>query len=449
MPIPFTSKELNGEVRPTLRYRAIKELNRGAMANAYEAEIVSGTGKGRRVFLKQYKSPTNKVPWYTDFVEYQKEMKRRIEGDAELKDRCYEMIEFFENKGVKDASGVFYQVFEFVEGGIPLTDYIKKFRDDPAAVEWKHRVVFARIMMFAINALHKAKIVHTDLKPDNFFMIPGKNNAGFSLKLIDLDFSIFSDKQAPWHGEGGYVGTPGYRSPEHLRGEVPQEASDIYTCGLILGELLGEGHPLRKESDLEKATAEGRFEPVKIEQAINKVDNLPFLKCVINSCFDTDPSKRPTAREILKALKGEVFEWHAWSGETEPVSEPPGGGTGSNRTTGPTPPPPPPPPPTPGRVELLFNDEKVGSCGIDTVFGRRLFKSVHEDAKFLSNQQFHIYKDPSSGNWAICHMDGATNETIINGVALTEPIFLQDGMTISVGNSSKNIEKLPLTVRLS
>jgi hypothetical protein len=247
-------------------------------------------------------------------------LKRRIESDAILKARCYEMIEFFENKGGKDWSGVFYQSFEFMEGGKPLTDYIKMFREDPASVQWEQRVHFAEVMMSAIVRLHEANIVHTDLKPDNFFMIPDKSNAGFKLKLIDLDFSIMSDRQAPWHGENGYVGTPCYRSPEHLREEVPLKASDIYTCGLILGELLGSGHPLMNEEDIENATAEGRFTAVKIEQPIDKVENMEFLECVINSCFDPDPSKRPTARQLWNALKGDVFEWHAWQGKIGDVA---------------------------------------------------------------------------------------------------------------------------------
>ncbi len=442
----------DGEQRPTMRYRSVKELNRGAMANSYKAEVASGPGMGKIVFLKQYKSPTCTVSWYKDYVDYQKEMKRRIDSDPELKSRCYELIEFFENKGGKDSSGTFYQVFEFVEGGIPLTDYIKKFREDSAAVEWKHRVIFARVMMFAIDYLHKAKIIHTDLKPDNLFMIPNPGSAGFSLKLIDFDFSIMADKQAPWHGKdgAGYVGTPGYHSPEHLQGKIPQMASDIYTCGLMLGELLGEGHPLRKESDIAKAPLLGKFEPVKIKQPINKVENIGFLECIINACFNVDPDKRPTARQLVNALKGEVFEWAGWTGESHTsshVASP----SASSKPPAPLPKAPIESPSTLNKdltVEFYFGDKKVAGCSLDTTFGIAHLKAVHEDSKFLSKEQFTIYKDTGSGSWAIAHIKSATNETIVDGQALVNPVFLQDGMRVSVGKTDKHIEKLPLTIKL-
>jgi serine/threonine protein kinase len=99
-------------------------------------------------------------------------------------------------------------------------------------------------MMMGMAALHAQRIVHTDLKPDNLMLIPNPHKAGsFYLKLIDLDWSIFSDRKAPWDGEEGYVGTPGYMSPEHIAQKVPKEHSDVFTCALMLGELLGQGHP--------------------------------------------------------------------------------------------------------------------------------------------------------------------------------------------------------------
>lgn len=450
--MPIKLKE--GEQREGLRYKVLRRLSDGAMAKSYEAEVMAGARTGESVFLKQYISPSVKVSWFDTYVTYQKELKKRIESDGELKARCYEMIEFFVNKGGKDASGVFYQVFEFVREGIPLTQYIENFQEDSAAVEWKHRVIFARIMMFAIDYLHRAKIVHTDLKPDNVFMIPGENKAGFKLKLIDLDFAILADQQAPWHGVGGYVGTPGYNSPEHLRGEVPQSASDIYTCGLMLGELLGAGHPLRGFDDIEQATLTGQFVPVKIAEPINKVEEPKFLEGVINACFHPDPTKRPSARQLLEALQGKIFDFEISIPESSPTEESRPEAEAPEPSPTPAPTPTPTPTPTqkqankPSKIELYFEDEKVAGCGIDTVFGHAHFRAVHEDAQFIAKKQFTLYKDSGSGSWAIAHVPEATNETVINGESLQSPVFLQDGMTISVGNTSKGVEKFPMTVRI-
>lgn len=443
--MPIKLKE--GEQRAGLRYKVLRRLSDGAMAKSYEAEVMSGSRTGESVFLKQYISPSVKVPWFDAYVSYQKELKKRIESDGDLKARCYEMFEFIVNKGGKDASGVFYQVFEFVKDGIPLTKYIEDFREDPTSVEWKHRVIFARIMMFALDYLHRAKIVHTDLKPDNFFMIPGENKAGFKLKLIDLDFAILADQQSPWHGESGYVGTPGYHSPEHLRGEVPQGASDIYTCGLILSELLGEGHPLRGFDNIEQATLNGEYVPVKIAEPIQRVENLGFLEGVINACFQPDPAKRPNARQLLEALQGKTFDFEfpevksPAPEDIEPEREVP------EPTLHTDPTPTEEQPKKVPKVELYYEDNKVAGCSIDTVFGHNHFRAVSDEAKFIGKKQFTIYKDRSSGTWAISHIQEATNETVVNGASLKSPVFLQDGMTISVGNTSKGVEKFPMTIR--
>jgi pSer/pThr/pTyr-binding forkhead associated (FHA) protein len=50
--------------------------------------------------------------------------------------------------------------------------------------------------------------------------------------------------------------------------------------------------------------------------------------------------------------------------------------------------------------------------------------------------------------WMLAHEPLATNETIVNGAKLTDAVLLEDGMTVSVGNSAKGVEKFPLTIKL-
>jgi serine/threonine protein kinase len=105
-------------------------------------------------------------------------------------------------------------------------------------------------MLAGINAIHRAGVIHTDLKPENFYLLPDPAMAvKYKLRVIDMDFSLLEGKQAPWHGHEGYVGTPGYLSPEHLAGKVPVKASDVFTLGLILGQVLGGGHPAAPSLD--------------------------------------------------------------------------------------------------------------------------------------------------------------------------------------------------------
>ena len=416
-------------------YEIVRELNRGAFANAYEA-VSPYHG---RVFFKQYKSPSILVEWYAGFVDHQKEIKRRINDDPAARDRCYKFIDFFEERG-------FYQVFEFIEGGKTLTECIAE-RD---RFSWEQVVKYAKTMMFGMKALHQVKVIHTDLKPDNIILIPDATiGMGYKLRIIDLDWAIFADRQAPWHGKKGYVGTPNYQSPEHLTADLtPLLASDILTCGIMLGELLGDGHPFAAAGDdYNAAVLAGRFKPIRLRQAIPKVDDQGFLEAILNSCLNPDPSKRPTAAQVCDAIMGKTFPWHS----VEPIPAPPP----PPRVTPPPPPPPPPPRVTPRpslppvnskSVEISFYGKKVTQVTVAAEFGKQLFKSTHADAQFLSNPQFKLRKQ--AGQWMIEHCATATNETIVDGRKLvgTEPV--RDGMRVAVGNSAKGVEKFPLVLKL-
>jgi serine/threonine protein kinase len=109
---------------------------------------------------------------------------------------------------------------------------------------WQRHATWAKVLVAAVGTLHDAKIVHADLKPANAYLIKDPTIASeYQLKLIDMDFSILADRKPPWQGYQGHVGTDNYRSPEHLtRGAVPILASDVFTLGLMLYELLA-GRP--------------------------------------------------------------------------------------------------------------------------------------------------------------------------------------------------------------
>src|SRR4029450_12438554 len=114
---------------------------------------------------------------------------------------------------------------------------------------------WTKVLLAGVAALHEARVVHCDLKPANAYLIADPTiGAGYQLKLIDMDFSVLADQRAPWHGHQGYVGSDNYRSPEPLtKGAVPGLASDVFTCGLILYELLAGVHPYWHEDQAEYA----------------------------------------------------------------------------------------------------------------------------------------------------------------------------------------------------
>ena len=112
----------------------------------------------------------------------------------------------------------FYQVFEWVEGGKDLSKVLEEIKTNAASYDWNQRVIFARVMLAGIKAIHKAGVIHTDIKPENFYLLPEPGMAAkYKLRVIDMDFSLLDGKQAPWHGHEGYVGTPGTCPPSISR----------------------------------------------------------------------------------------------------------------------------------------------------------------------------------------------------------------------------------------
>lgn len=417
-------------------------LSRGAFAHAARASSTSKGGKN--VFLKRYFAPTKALPWYDGFVKHQQELKRRITENDSLQQYCYGFVDFFE--GTEGRSNkTFHQVFEFIENGKPLTKFIEELQPLGATAQWDQRVRFSRVMMAGIAALHGQKIVHTDLKPDNLMLIPNAHSPGeYHLKIIDLDWSIFSNQRAPWDGVQGYIGTPMYQSPEHLNGVVPDECSDVFTCGLMLGELLGGGHPFAKASEYADAVKRGGFTPIRVAKPVQKVLNAAFLEDLLNRALNPNPARRPTADELRDALfgRGEAGrDPKPLDGKKEAATGTKGDDAKIDKKVGEL------TPKDVRSVQLKFDGRTVLTMQIDTMIGKQLLKPISPDAQFASDAQFRIHRSASK-EWVVTPVAGVQNETLVNGACLEAPIALRNGMRIAIGNSAKGIEKLPLIVQL-
>lgn len=420
-------------------YEIEEFLNNGGSAFAYLARK-----GGKKIFLKQYKHPAPGGTWFDAYQKHASEIKKRIQNDEAARTRCYEMIEFFTEKD-------FFQAFEFVEGGMSL-EHVLINRSD---YDWDHLVVFAKVLVSAVAALHNVGVVHTDLKPPNVYFIPDSTiGVGYRLRIIDLDFAIVEGQVPAWveAKEMGYMGSPGHYSPEHLRGQMPQPLSDAFTCAVMLGQLLCGYHPLGIKTIkntppeelllAEKVTLAGSAIPIRIPQPIKKVENLEFLEGVLNSALCPDPARRPTVKQMADALMGKPFDWTPWtpSGEVAKISTPVAAPPVSAPATS-------IPSPVAKLVKICFVDAEVLTVRVDTALGKNHFLKTHEDAKFLSNPQFHLAR--SGTEWTIRHDPAATNATLVDGVVPEGAVPLRDGMVVAVGNPAKGITKFPLTIRLA
>jgi len=302
--------------RRVASYTIVSELNRGMKAVAYKAKH----DDGRLIFLKLYLSPTRMCSWYQEYMDYEKEKKRRIDG-TKAKDFCLAPIEIFEAENGKPT---LFQAFEFVERGDDLKAVLRRLGAESGESAWNKRLLYAKVFLAALEAVAAVKFVHGDLKPENIHLIENKAiEAGYRPKLIDMDASLLTDVKAPWDGHEGYMGTPNYYSPEH--DGVPTPASDVFTAALILHELLCKDRPYREYSRAAEVAALIRAAPAPtpiLRGTLGDPRRDDHLKKTLRDCLALDPKKRPTVSELREAVLGS-----ARSGPTVPPTSPPPGGT--------------------------------------------------------------------------------------------------------------------------
>ncbi len=158
----------------------------------------------------------------------------------------------------------------------------------------------ARQIAEALAAAHDAGIVHRDIKPANVMV----RDDGY-VKV--LDFGLARLMPTPGPDRGGYesrsgvvVGTPRYMSPEQLRGEQVGPASDVFSLGIVVYELLTGKHPFALDGrgvSLASALAAEAAKP----SAENR-DVPPALEALVLSMLEREPERRPTMAQVAAAL---------------------------------------------------------------------------------------------------------------------------------------------------
>ena len=442
-------------------YRVTKVFGPGAMAISYAAESRDGT----RIFLKQYKSPAPTVVWYPAFVDYQQELAARVRN-GKAASFAVRLVDAFEEMW---GGRTYFQAYEFVEHGGDLQQMLDEERaahartgvaplKDPAV--WARHVTWAKVLMAGIAALHESKIVHADLKPPNVYLIRDPSlGAGYQLKLIDMDFSVLADHRAPWHGYQGYIGSDNYRSPEHItRGATPGTASDVFTCGLILHELLTGAHPYWREEQAEYAELVRAYaaKPPALVGVMPAPATNAEVSGALYRCLSPDAAVRPTAAELRAVLSGRSARTAKApaaavapaAAKVDATAKSVGAAKAApaRAAAAPTVSTNPRGAPLRGdRVQIIGDGGRTIQLGVRTEIGKELARQFGSDAEYWDARQC-VVERRSDRQWQIAPVAGTANETLLNGEVLKTPQPLREGDVIAVGRKAKGIVKLPLRV---
>ena len=268
------------------RYRLEHRLGSGGMADVWRAR---DTELGRDVALKLLHENFARD---TEFVE---RFRREASSAAGLQHP--NVVSVFDRGSYEDS---YYISMELVEGS-SLRELIDQGLEIDEAVE------VTRQMLAAAEFAHEHGIVHRDLKPMNALI----DRDG---RVRVTDFGIARAGGSEITRTGSVMGTAQYLSPEQAQGMDVTPATDIYSIGVILFEMLTGRVPFDGENAVAIAMKQVGEEP-PVPSSINpKVS--PALDAIVLKALAKDPAQRfqsaaemSAALEAAEARPGEPPPW--------------------------------------------------------------------------------------------------------------------------------------------
>jgi hypothetical protein len=167
-------------------------------------------------------------------------------------------------------------------------------------------IAIARQMLLALDAAHRAGIVHRDVKPSNVWLVRS-SSSDVHVKLLDFGVAKVAEESGGIRTTtGALLGTPSYLAPEQLRGERGDARSDLHAVGIVLYEMLTGARPW-------KNTGPAAFLEI-LEQTPAPIRSiLPTVSVGVSRTIEQVLAKDPSARyqtaiAMAAALAGDATD---------------------------------------------------------------------------------------------------------------------------------------------
>lgn len=154
-------------------------------------------------------------------------------------------------------------------------------------------LTFLRQMSEALQVLHRAGVLHRDLKPGNVML-----RDELSVALIDYGLSKHVEMDATLTNSGEIFGTPYYMSPEQGHGKDTDARSDIYSIGIIFYEMLMKRKPYVAGTPMQVIYKHAHAPLPELKAELKRFEEILF------NCIAKEPNRRyGSAEQLLDAVR--------------------------------------------------------------------------------------------------------------------------------------------------
>lgn len=278
------------------RYQLTRSLEAGGMGQVFEAEDINLFN--RRVAIKLL---------HQNLIGSE-QLRRRFQAEARISALLGEhpLIVRVTDYGLHYDQP--YIVMEFLGAAPIVGEPLNKLLSREGRLEVKRAVSLGKKMCSALEFAHSFEsqqadfsirgVIHRDIKPSNIFILRDKT-MGETIKLLDFGIAkTISDVNMAMGTHMGFIGTPGYASPEQLRGEPLDYRSDIYSLGIVLYEMLSGEQPLVPKTESFPGWYEAQN--FQVPKPLNSLLVPGEVAAVVMSCLEKDPERRPPSMAALK-----------------------------------------------------------------------------------------------------------------------------------------------------
>ncbi len=257
------------------RYEIIQVVGKGGMATVYKA---------RDNLLNRYVAVKVLKDEYSKDEVFVKRFRTEAQSAASLiHPNIVSVFDVGEDKGIS------YIVMELLESKT-LKDYIEE--KGPLSSELTLKI--AAQIASALEAAHKAHIVHRDIKPQNIIL-----NQNLVAKVTDFGIAkVTNTTSATITSFGKTMGSVHYFSPEHAKGGYTDAKSDLYSLGVVMYEMATGKIPFDAESPVSvalKHIQEDPIPPIEVNPMVSRGLNDIILKAMEKSTA----TRYQTASEML------------------------------------------------------------------------------------------------------------------------------------------------------